>query len=326
MSLGQAYVKVRRLTSRRQPHQGESACPASRSKTLLQRSAGWTPESLRTGRLVDYADAPAAAAWTSSPCCDTDLLRGLQVHGGDDARRVSASLEKAEAAAYGETRARLHGALRDDREAPRVHPGHRRAAGGRRPASSPSSTTASPRPCAAAWTTRRCAAPASRPSCSASSTRLPSALRPPRPATATRIRSCAPSRRSASPAAPSPRRSRMHPTDWLNERLRKTKDGAYIWGNPDVQPGITSMWGRAHRPGRRAHGPGHGRSPATSACTRRTSRARKSSVKSGYINDDLDQGPQRRRRLPPRLPSSGSARRRSPSSRCPEPDRSRPRG
>jgi len=34
----------------------------------------------------------------------------------------------------------------------------------------------------------------------------------------------------------------MHPTDYLNERLRKTKDGAYVWGNPSM-PGITSMWG-----------------------------------------------------------------------------------
>lgn len=34
----------------------------------------------------------------------------------------------------------------------------------------------------------------------------------------------------------------MHPTDYLNERLRKDKNGQYIWGNPS-QPGITSMWG-----------------------------------------------------------------------------------
>ena len=34
----------------------------------------------------------------------------------------------------------------------------------------------------------------------------------------------------------------MHPTDYLNERLRKTKDGAYIWGNPSM-PGPTQMWG-----------------------------------------------------------------------------------
>ncbi len=34
----------------------------------------------------------------------------------------------------------------------------------------------------------------------------------------------------------------MNPTDWLNERLRKTKDGAYIWGSPAVE-GMGSMWG-----------------------------------------------------------------------------------
>lgn len=34
----------------------------------------------------------------------------------------------------------------------------------------------------------------------------------------------------------------LHPTDWLNERLRKTKDGAYVWGNPS-ETGITTMWG-----------------------------------------------------------------------------------
>lgn len=34
----------------------------------------------------------------------------------------------------------------------------------------------------------------------------------------------------------------LHPTDWLNERLRKDKNGQYIWGNPS-ESGITSMWG-----------------------------------------------------------------------------------
>ena len=34
----------------------------------------------------------------------------------------------------------------------------------------------------------------------------------------------------------------INPTDWLNERLRKTQDGAYIWGSPATE-GMGSMWG-----------------------------------------------------------------------------------
>ena len=34
----------------------------------------------------------------------------------------------------------------------------------------------------------------------------------------------------------------LNPTDWLTERLRKTKDGAYIWGSP-ANMGPLGMWG-----------------------------------------------------------------------------------
>lgn len=34
----------------------------------------------------------------------------------------------------------------------------------------------------------------------------------------------------------------LNPTDWLTERLRKTVDGAYIWGNPG-ETGLGGMWG-----------------------------------------------------------------------------------
>jgi HK97 family phage major capsid protein len=79
----------------------------------------------------------------------------------------------------------------------------------------------------------------------------------------------------------------MHPTDWLNERLRKTKDGAYIWGNPD-QVGIQSMWGL---PVAQADSIAQGTSLVGdfrmySAFVNR----QEVQVKSGYINDDLIKG------------------------------------
>lgn len=81
----------------------------------------------------------------------------------------------------------------------------------------------------------------------------------------------------------------LNPTDWLNERLRKTKDGAYIWGNP-AEVGITSMWGL---PVAQADALAQGTAVvgdfrAYSAYVERQGII----VKTGYINDDFIKGRQ----------------------------------
>jgi HK97 family phage major capsid protein len=79
----------------------------------------------------------------------------------------------------------------------------------------------------------------------------------------------------------------MHPTDWLNERLRKTQDGAYIWGNPD-QVGIQSMWGL---PVAQADSITLGTALVGDFRMHSAFVSRQEmQVKSGYINDDLIKG------------------------------------
>jgi HK97 family phage major capsid protein len=79
----------------------------------------------------------------------------------------------------------------------------------------------------------------------------------------------------------------LHPTDWLNERLRKTKDGAYIWGNPD-QVGIQSMWGL---PVAQADSIVQGQALVGDFRMYSAFVSRQEiQVKSGYINDDLIKG------------------------------------
>jgi HK97 family phage major capsid protein len=281
MSLGEAFVKAGGHEADNRLK--EITLRGIEAKTLLQRSAGWDPESLRTGRLVDYAMRPIQVM-DLIPRETTSYAAYKYME--ETTRDESAAVEKAEAAAYGElalaytertaTIEKLPAYIPVTDEQLADVPGiqslidNRLVEALRRRLDYQALNGTGATPLMLGILNK---AGVGAQAASSGDGNADTILR-----AVTQVRVTG--RAIASAII-------MHPTDWLNERLRKTKDGAYIWGNPD-QPGITSMWGL---PTAQADSLAQGLAIVGdfrmfSAFVSRQEVV----VKSGYINDDLIKG------------------------------------
>lgn len=235
MSLGEAFLKSGALEAR---DGKEYTVKGFETKTLMQRTAGWAPESLRSGVVVPYALRPIQIM---------DLIPQVKTSQAaykymeETIRDESLAVEKAEASAYGELQLALTENSVTIEKLPAYLPVTDEQLADvegiqsyidncldealRRRADYQALNGTGVTPLMLGILNK---ANVLTQAAAAGDGNADTVLRA---VTAVRVTG----RAIASAIV-------LHPTDWLNERLRKTKDGAYIWGSPD-QVGITSMWG-----------------------------------------------------------------------------------
>lgn len=283
-SLGRAFTKAG-AHLKENHHRKEFLLEDFELKTLMERSAGWPTESLRSGRLVDYAVRPIQVL---------DLIPKLRTSYAafkyieETTRDESLIVEKAEGAAYGEgqfaltersaTIEKLPAYLPvtdeqlEDVEGVESYIDNRLREALLRRADYQALNGTGVTPLMLGITQK-----------SGTQSVSPAADDGIADVIARAIKDVMVTGRAIASGII------MHPTDWLEERLRKTKDGAYIWGNPS-DAGPSTMWGLpvAQADSLTAGGAVVGDFRMHSAFVER----RGIVVKVGYVNDDLAKGRQ----------------------------------